>query len=169
MPKALLAEIRKLTHLPVLFVAQTHYHLDWVDGNDAATRNVPFRNGRAWMPIENIKMLDAPVTLDKRAREQSLALSLPIRRDVGTPAQSTVDTHDFLRFTDVFRLRERRPDNRESCIEILINIPLHLQASKPKASIPFCEGVVQYGRQIGGGLKKPAAWQLASHAADPGV
>src|ERR1700731_2473713 len=32
-----------------------------------------------------------------------------------------------------------------------------------------CERVAQDGRQIGSGLEKPAAWQLATHATDPCV
>jgi hypothetical protein len=75
------------------------------------------------------------------------------------------------RILEALRDRQRfRPIARgESCIEIQIDVPLHNQAPKPKASVIFCEGVVQYGRQIVGGLEKPAAWQLASHAADPGI
>lgn len=76
--RALLAEIRKLTPLPIRFVVNTHYHLDHVNGNDvfaaAGATIVAHRNVRAWMRTENIKMLDPPVTPDKKARVQSLTL-----------------------------------------------------------------------------------------------
>jgi cyclase len=76
--KVLLAEIRKLTALPIRFVVNTHYHLDHVNGNDvfaaAGATIVAHRNVRAWMRTENIKMLDPPVTPEKKARVQSLTL-----------------------------------------------------------------------------------------------
>jgi cyclase len=76
--RALLAEIRKLTPLPVRFVVNTHYHLDHVNGNDvfaaAGATIVAHRNVRAWMRTENIKMLDPPVTPEKKARVASLTL-----------------------------------------------------------------------------------------------
>src|SRR6202046_3877988 len=76
--KALLAEIRKLTPLPIRFVVNTHYHLDHVNGNDvlaaAGATIVAHRNVRAWMRTENIKMLDPPVTPEKKARVASLTL-----------------------------------------------------------------------------------------------
>jgi cyclase len=76
--KALLGEIRKLTPLPIRFVINTHYHLDHVNGNDvfaaAGATIVAHRNVRAWMRTENIKMLDPPVTPEKKARVQSLTL-----------------------------------------------------------------------------------------------
>jgi glyoxylase-like metal-dependent hydrolase (beta-lactamase superfamily II) len=76
--KALLADIRKLTPLPIRFVVNTHYHLDHVNGNDvfaaAGATIVAHRNVRAWMRTENIKMLDPPVTPEKKARVESLAL-----------------------------------------------------------------------------------------------
>jgi cyclase len=76
--KAMLGEIRKLTPLPIRFVVNTHYHLDHVNGNDvfaaAGATIVAHRNVRAWMRTENIKMLDPPVTPEKKARVQSLAL-----------------------------------------------------------------------------------------------
>ena len=76
--KALLGEIRKLTPLPIRFVVNTHYHLDHVNGNDvfaaAGATIVAHRNVRAWMRTENIKMLDPPVTAEKKARVQSLTL-----------------------------------------------------------------------------------------------
>ncbi len=76
--KVLLSEIRKLTPLPIRFVVNTHYHLDHVNGNDvfaaAGATIVAHRNVRAWMHTENIKMLDPPVTAEKKARVQSLPL-----------------------------------------------------------------------------------------------
>src|SRR5579862_8248960 len=76
--KALLGEIRKLTSLPIRFVVNTHYHLDHVNGNDVfaavGATIVAHRNVRAWMRTENIKMLDPPVTAEKKARVQSLTL-----------------------------------------------------------------------------------------------
>jgi glyoxylase-like metal-dependent hydrolase (beta-lactamase superfamily II) len=76
--KVLLSEIRKLTPLPIRFVVNTHYHLDHVNGNDvfaaAGAIIVAHRNVRAWMRTENIKMLDPPVTPEKKARVQSLTL-----------------------------------------------------------------------------------------------
>jgi cyclase len=76
--KVMLEEIRKLTSLPIRFVVNTHYHLDHVNGNDvfaaAGATIVAHRNVRAWMRTENIKMLDPPVTLEKKARVQSLTL-----------------------------------------------------------------------------------------------
>jgi len=76
--KTLLAEIRKLTPLPIRFVVNTHYHLDHVNGNDvfaaAGATIVAHRNVRAWMRTENIKMLDPPVTPEKKARVASLTL-----------------------------------------------------------------------------------------------
>ena len=76
--RALLGEIRKITPLPIRFVVNTHYHLDHVNGNDvfasAGATIVAHRNVRAWMRTENIKMLDPPVTAEKKARVASLTL-----------------------------------------------------------------------------------------------
>src|SRR6204780_2181054 len=76
--RVMLAEIRKLTPLPIRFVVNTHYHLDHVNGNDvfaaAGATIVAHRNVRAWMRTENIKMLDPPVTPEKKARVESLTL-----------------------------------------------------------------------------------------------
>jgi cyclase len=76
--KALLSEIRKITPLPIRFVVNTHYHLDHVNGNDvfaaAGATIVAHRNVRAWMRTENIKMLDPPVTAEKKARVAALSL-----------------------------------------------------------------------------------------------
>jgi cyclase len=76
--QALLADIRKRTRLPIRFVVNTHYHLDHVNGNDvfaaAGATIVAHRNVRAWMRTENLKMLDPPVTPEKKARVASLTL-----------------------------------------------------------------------------------------------
>ena len=83
--EALLGEIRKLTPLPIRFVVNTHYHLDHVNGNDifaAGATIVAHPNVRAWMHTENIKMLDPPVTAEKKARVESLPLpSVTIAHD----------------------------------------------------------------------------------------
>jgi cyclase len=74
----LLAEIRKITKLPIRFVVNTHYHLDHVNGNDvfqaAGATIVAHRNVRAWIRTENVKMIDPPVTPEKKARVASLNL-----------------------------------------------------------------------------------------------
>jgi cyclase len=75
---ALLAAIRKITNLPIRFVVNTHYHLDHVNGNDvfaaAGAVIVAHKNARGWIRTENIKMIDPPVTPEKTARVQSIAL-----------------------------------------------------------------------------------------------
>jgi cyclase len=74
----LLAEIRKITKLPIRFVVNTHYHLDHVNGNDvfaaAGATIIAHRNARGWIRTENIKMIDPPVTPEKKARVQSIVL-----------------------------------------------------------------------------------------------
>jgi cyclase len=74
----LLAAIRKITNLPIRFVVNTHYHLDHVNGNDvfaaAGAVIIAHKNARAWIRTENIKMIDPPVTDEKKARVQSIAL-----------------------------------------------------------------------------------------------
>jgi glyoxylase-like metal-dependent hydrolase (beta-lactamase superfamily II) len=76
--KVLLAEIRKVTRLPIRFVVNTHYHLDHVNGNDvfaaAGATVIAHRNVRAWMRSENLKMLDATATAADKARVQTLTL-----------------------------------------------------------------------------------------------
>lgn len=57
--KALLAEIQTITHLPVKFVVNTHYHIDHVAGNrvfsNAGAVIVAHRNVGAWVNSENLK------------------------------------------------------------------------------------------------------------------
>src|SRR5690348_4197281 len=55
----LLAEIRKVTNLPVKYVVNTHYHLDHVAGNAIFTETgatvIAHRNERGWVRTENLK------------------------------------------------------------------------------------------------------------------
>src|SRR5579863_5466872 len=57
--KQLLAEIRKLTPLPIKFVVNTHYHLDHVAGNkvfsDAGAVVIAQQNVASWIRSENLK------------------------------------------------------------------------------------------------------------------
>ena len=59
--KALLAEIRRRTKLPVKFVVNTHYHSDHVAGNrvfaDAGATVIAHNNVRAWIHSENLRLL----------------------------------------------------------------------------------------------------------------
>lgn len=76
--RALLAEIRKITQLPIRYVVNTHYHIDHVNGNDvfagAGAMIVAHRNVRTWMRSENLKFWPDPAPADVKARVQSLTL-----------------------------------------------------------------------------------------------
>jgi cyclase len=69
--RQLLAEIRKLTQLPVKFVVNTHYHLDHVAGNkifhDAGAVIVSQRNVPAWLHTENLKFFGDKITPEQKA------------------------------------------------------------------------------------------------------
>lgn len=76
--KDLLAEIRKITSLPIRYVVNTHYHLDHVGGNavfaDAGAAIIAHRNVAAWERTENLKFFGADPRPDKRALVESLTL-----------------------------------------------------------------------------------------------
>ena len=76
--KELLAEIRKLTNLPIRYVVNTHYHLDHVNGNDvfaqAGATIVAQRNVRDWERTENLKWWGDKIKPEIKARVQSLVL-----------------------------------------------------------------------------------------------
>jgi cyclase len=59
--RELLAEIRKVTDLPVRFVVNTHYHLDHTGGNkvfaEAGATIMAHRNVRTWTRTEKPELL----------------------------------------------------------------------------------------------------------------
>ncbi|HTL06418.1 MAG TPA: MBL fold metallo-hydrolase [Gemmatimonadales bacterium] len=75
--ESLLAQIRRLTPLPVRYVINTHYHIDHVAGNGvfqrAGARLVAQRNVLGWLRTENLKFLTAEQT-----QERALVESLPL-------------------------------------------------------------------------------------------
>lgn len=64
--KALLAEIRKITPLPVKYVVNTHYHLDHTGGDGvfhaAGATIIAHRNVRAWLKADNPHLFGDRVT-----------------------------------------------------------------------------------------------------------
>lgn len=74
--KQLLAEIRKLTKLPVKFVINTHYHIDHVAGNrifqDAGAVVFAQRNVRSWIHTENLKFFGKNIKPEQKTMVESL-------------------------------------------------------------------------------------------------
>src|SRR5580693_6099374 len=74
--KQMLAEIRKLTQLPIKFVVNTHYHIDHVAGNSLFQQNgaVVFaqRNVRAWIHTENLKFFGKDIKAEDRTMVEML-------------------------------------------------------------------------------------------------
>jgi len=82
----LLAEIRKVTNLPIRFVVNTHYHLDHTGGNavfaEAGATILAQRNLRDWLRTENLKFIDPNPKPEDKARMEALkarveSLTLP--------------------------------------------------------------------------------------------
>jgi cyclase len=69
--RALLAEIRKVTPLPVKYVVNTHYHIDHVTGNgvfaQAGATIIAHYNVREWIHSENPKFYGANITPQQKA------------------------------------------------------------------------------------------------------
>ncbi len=74
--KQLLAEIQKLTKLPVKFVINTHYHLDHVAGNGVFAETgavvVGHRNIRGWINTENLKFFGKDIKPEQKAMVEGL-------------------------------------------------------------------------------------------------
>jgi len=74
----LLAEIRKVTNLPIRFVVNTHYHLDHTGGNavfaEAGATILAQRNLRGWLRTENLKFFGANPKPEDKARVEALVL-----------------------------------------------------------------------------------------------
>jgi glyoxylase-like metal-dependent hydrolase (beta-lactamase superfamily II) len=74
---ALLAEIRKLTPLPIRYVINTHYHIDHVAGDQvfrsAGALVVAQRNVRGWIHTENLKFFGPDPKPEQKALVAALA------------------------------------------------------------------------------------------------
>jgi cyclase len=74
--KQMLAEIRKLTGLPVKFVIDTHYHIDHVAGNQIFQRAGALvfaqRNVRSWIRTENLKFFGKSIKPEEKSMVESL-------------------------------------------------------------------------------------------------
>src|SRR5947209_12828429 len=74
--KELLAEIRKITNLPVRYVVNTHYHLDHTGGNavfsEAGATILAHHNLRGWLRTENMKFFGANPKPEAKARVEAL-------------------------------------------------------------------------------------------------
>lgn len=74
--KELLAEIRKVTNLPIKFVVNTHYHLDHTGGNavfaQAGAAIVAQRNLPGWLHTENLKFFGPNPKPEAKARVEAL-------------------------------------------------------------------------------------------------
>jgi glyoxylase-like metal-dependent hydrolase (beta-lactamase superfamily II) len=74
--KQLLAEIQKLTKLPVKYVINTHYHLDHVAGNGVFAETgaviVAHRNVRGWIRTENLKFFGKEIKPEQKAMVEGL-------------------------------------------------------------------------------------------------
>lgn len=76
--KELLAEIRKVTNLPIRYVINTHYHLDHTGGNavfaEAGASIVAHRNVHSWLRTENLKFFGPNPKPEAKAQVESLVL-----------------------------------------------------------------------------------------------
>lgn len=84
--KALLAQIRSLTHQPIKFVVNTHYHLDHVAGNRVFAQQgaviVGHHSVRAWIHTENLKFFGDKIKPEEKAEVENL-LAPEVTYDTG--------------------------------------------------------------------------------------
>ena len=84
--KALLEQIHSLTHLPIKFVINTHYHLDHVAGNRVFAQHgaviVGHHSVRAWIHTENLKFFGEKIKPEEKAMVQNL-LAPEVTYDTG--------------------------------------------------------------------------------------
>lgn len=76
--KELLAEIRKVTNLPIRYVINTHYHIDHTGGNavfaEAGASILAHRNVHSWLRTENLKFFGSSPKPEDKARVEGLVL-----------------------------------------------------------------------------------------------
>ncbi len=76
--KELLADIRKVTNLPIRYVVNTHYHLDHTGGNavfaEAGATIIAQRNVYSWLRTENLKFFGPSPKPEQNAQVESLVL-----------------------------------------------------------------------------------------------
>jgi cyclase len=74
--KQMLAQIRKLTSLPIKYVVNTHYHLDHVAGNkifaDAGAVIIAHQNVAGWIHTENLKFFGKDIKPEQKSMVESL-------------------------------------------------------------------------------------------------
>jgi glyoxylase-like metal-dependent hydrolase (beta-lactamase superfamily II) len=74
--RQMLAEISKLTNLPVKFVINTHYHIDHVAGNEVFQKAgaIVFaqRNVRSWIHTENLKFFGKNIKPEEKSMVEAL-------------------------------------------------------------------------------------------------
>lgn len=75
--RQLLAEIRKLTKLPIRFAINTHYHPDHVAGNgvfvEAGGIVLAHRNVRSWIHTESLKFFGSQIKPEQKAFIEGIA------------------------------------------------------------------------------------------------
>lgn len=166
----LLAEIHKLTNLPVRYVVNTHYHLDHTSGNkvfaDAGATIVAHKNVRAWLRSENLKFFGATPTPEQKARVDALALpdvaysdavdfylgdrQVQVRYMLGhTGGDSVVFVPDAnVVFTGDLFWQQRLPNLIDASTKVWIDALEKLAADHPNAKFVSGHGDVGTGEDV---------------------